>query len=172
MPSKDANTLLIGCFPVGCATTSLLLAILGINGILLDIGRRDNMMFGRWLLGIGLVLWALVIAAALFYRLQSRLRPLRFTLRSIFVTTAIVAIALVVGYRLRVTLGPVRSDAVIAQLRLGMGEAEVEAILGRPSRVDAYGDWVYKKPFNPGWLAINFDKQRKLTDYEHEPVIP
>jgi hypothetical protein len=170
--AKDTIPLRAGCLPVGCATTSLLLAALGVSGILLDVGRRDNMMFGRWLLAIGVVLWALVIAAEVLHRLQSRATPIRFTLRSILVVMALIAFAFGVGYRLRLALGPIKPNAALAKLRPGMGHSEVEAILGRPTRVDTYGNWVYEKPFNPGWLTINFDKQSKLTDYDHEPVIP
>src|SRR5688500_17655057 len=96
-------------------------------------------------------------------------RP-RFTLRKLLAVTALAAIVFGSVPFLRTALGPIRSDEVIAQLRPGMGEADVERLLGKPDRVDAYGDWMYEKPFNPGWLGIKFDEHRKLLYHDHEPV--
>jgi hypothetical protein len=98
-------------------------------------------------------------------------RP-RFTLRKILIVTALVAIVFGSVPFLQTALGPIRPDDVIAQLRPGMGEAEIETILGRPDEVDDYGKWVYEKPFNPGWLGIIFDEHRKLLYHDHEPVFP
>jgi hypothetical protein len=98
-------------------------------------------------------------------------RP-RFTLRKILVVTALVAIVFGAGQILQNAVEPIASEEVIAQLLPGMAEADVERLLGKPDRVDDNGDWVYEKPFNPGWLGIKFDEHRKLIYHDHEPVFP
>jgi hypothetical protein len=98
-------------------------------------------------------------------------RP-RFTLRWMLIATAIVALVVAFAEFLRSALGPIESDEIIAKLVPGMREAEVERLLGKPDRVDANGDWVYEKPYNPGWLGIHFDERRRLIYHDHEPLFP
>lgn len=98
-------------------------------------------------------------------------RP-RFTIRLALVVTAIVAILLSGVPFLQMALGPIRSDATIARLQPGMSEAEIESILGSPDEIDEFGNWVYEKPLNPGWLTIVFDQRRRLSYHDHESVFP
>jgi hypothetical protein len=96
-------------------------------------------------------------------------RP-RFTLRWLFLATAVLAAFFYVASLLHSIVGPIAPRSAIAQLRPGMKAVDVERLLGRPTSID--GDyWLYEKPMNPGWLGIGFDENGELVGYDHETVL-
>src|SRR5258708_36411290 len=52
--------------------------------------------------------------------------------------------------------GPVISAAKLQSLR-GATKSDVRRILGEPATVMYYGDWIYERRLNAGYVAIAFD---------------
>ena len=68
--------------------------------------------------------------------------------------------------------GPVIPARTLKALR-GATRSDVRQILGEPSEVMPYGDWIYDRPLNPGWVAIAFDDDdhvRSVNDEQVDPV--
>ncbi len=69
--------------------------------------------------------------------------------------------------------GPVIPAATLKSLR-GATKADVRRILGEPAKVMYYGDWIYERPLNAGYVAIAFDSDgtvRSVNDEQAEPQI-
>ena len=88
---------------------------------------------------------------------------------ALLVTTTL-AMLFSAAFLLYSAVGPIAPASTIAQLQPGITEAEVERLFGRPTNVDRNGDWLYEKPYNPGWLCVKFDENRELAGYDHETV--
>jgi hypothetical protein len=68
--------------------------------------------------------------------------------------------------------GPVIPATTLKALR-GATQADVRRILGDPAEVMSYGDWIYDRPLNPGYVAISFDDDghvRSVNDEQADPV--
>ncbi|HEY3969259.1 MAG TPA: hypothetical protein VGM05_32205 [Planctomycetaceae bacterium] len=69
--------------------------------------------------------------------------------------------------------GPVIPAATLRSLR-GATKPEVRRILGEPASIMYYGDWIYERPLNAGYVAIAFDSDdtvRSVNDEQAEPQI-
>jgi len=69
--------------------------------------------------------------------------------------------------------GPVIPAATLKSLR-GATKSDVRRILGEPARIMSYGDWIYERPLNAGYVAIAFDSDdtvRSVNDEQAEPQI-
>lgn len=69
--------------------------------------------------------------------------------------------------------GPVIPASTLKTLR-GATQSDVRRILGNPAEIMPYGDWIYDRPLNPGYVAIAFDDDgyvRFVNDEQADPVI-
>jgi len=69
--------------------------------------------------------------------------------------------------------GPVIPAPTLKALR-GSKQSDVRRVLGEPSNIMDYGDWIYDRPLNPGWVAIAFDEDgsvRSVNDEQADPAL-
>ena len=69
--------------------------------------------------------------------------------------------------------GPVIPAAKLKSLR-GATKSDVRRILGEPATLMDYGDWIYERPLNAGYVAIAFDSDdivRSVNDEQAAPQI-
>jgi hypothetical protein len=68
--------------------------------------------------------------------------------------------------------GPVIPATTLKALR-GKTQDDVRRVLGKPAKVMPYGDWIYDRVLNPGYVAISFDDDgqvRSVNDEQADPV--
>src|SRR6266852_4813123 len=63
--------------------------------------------------------------------------------------------------------GPVIPAGTLKSLR-GATQANVRRILGEPTRIMDYGDWIYSRPLNAGYVAIAFDADGHVRSVNDE----
>lgn len=84
------------------------------------------------------------------------------------VVAAVAAIALV----LYVVLGPVIPPSRFRQIKRGMTQAEVQAILGISEITYGGREWIYTRWGSPGWVELYFDAEGNYKSVNDESPIP
>lgn len=94
---------------------------------------------------------------------------MRFSLRTLTIVTAIVALITAMGVN---CLGPIRAYSSVARIHEGMPQSDVRRILGIPNGETSRDSWTYERFMNPGWLVVYFDGDGNVQYVDHEPVFP
>jgi hypothetical protein len=66
-------------------------------------------------------------------------------------------------------VGPVISPRLLRQVE-GATKEELVRMLGQPSQVMDYGDWIYTRWPNRGWVEIGFDENDRVLEVNDESV--
>jgi hypothetical protein len=84
---------------------------------------------------------------------------------------ALTSVSIVLAFAMYWCVGPVIPRYRLKQVKEGMTQDQVRAIIGEPDSVYG-GGWQYRKWPNPGWVDVLFDTEGRVTVVGDESVFP
>jgi hypothetical protein len=112
--------------------------------------------------------------------MQESRKKKRFSLKRLFGYVTVACLVVGMGsWIIGTAFNPVFPKSTLDQLKQGMTETEVVRILGKPSHIRQEGQinsqdavWVYQWGWNPGFVDVYFDSNRRFSSFNDESIEP